>query len=741
MAFCLSVPSVVILISGSILLFFVVVTIREKNDKCAYYMKWMLAAAAFWAIINGIELALYDIGAKVVLSKIAYIGTCSVIPFWLLFVLSYVKQELNLKKCFRCIIFGPPVIMLLFVFTNEYHQLVWPSLTPVEVNGGIRLVYGHGIMVILFAIYSAVIMLYGVVMLMIFLHDSPALIRRQVLLMLVASLSPWILNIVYLLGLSPIQGVDLTPIGFIITGVIFQFAVKCCKMLDLMPIARHILFDEIIDGVLVIDGKNRIMDINSATVDILSMQEDQLVGKSIDEILPMMSKNLSKIANGNRISNTSFSFNGKCIDVKLSSLSNKSCKFGYLAVLRDITNIRQAQAELMEAKEAAEAADIAKGRFLANISHEVRTPMNGIIGFMDLLSRTGLDAEQSEYLQDARSAAQTLLQLLNDILDYSKSESGMLQLESISFNLHMLVRETVILFEPSARRNGTELSCNISGGVPEYVYGDPVRLRQILANLIGNAVKFTEHGKVTVIVDANVDADKKARLRFEICDTGIGMKEEAIDKIFQAFTQADVSTTRKYGGTGLGLAITKKIVDSYRGTIEVQSEPGKGSCFIVSLKLETAEPASVNVSVEQKCYAAEKEAAAVSFRASVLLVDDIQANRKLVSILLKKLGYDSDCAENGKQAVEMCKQKEYDLVLMDCQMPEMDGYQAAREIKSRQGKNNDTPIIAMTANDAEADREMCKEAGMDDYITKPVNTDVLEQILTTYIKNRVCNPE
>jgi hypothetical protein len=213
------------LIAGAILLFFVIFTIREKNDKCAYYLKWLLASAAFWAITNGIELALNDIALKVLLSKLSYIGTCGVVPLWLLFVLNYVKQESLLKKSFKLIISVMPVVMLVFVFTNEFHGLVWPSLEPIEINGGIRLIYGHGIMVLIFAVYSAIMMLFGTFVLINFLHGSPALIKRQVWLMLVASVSPWVANVIYLLGYSPMEGVDLTPIGFIITGVIFHFAV------------------------------------------------------------------------------------------------------------------------------------------------------------------------------------------------------------------------------------------------------------------------------------------------------------------------------------------------------------------------------------------------------------------------------------------------------------------------------------------------------------------------------------
>lgn len=730
MGFSFNVPSVVMLISGVVLLSFVIFTVRQINDKCAYYLKLMMAAAALWAITNSFELALSDIGLKVILSKLSYIGTCSVVPLWLMFVLNYVKHQWLHKRGLGLIISIIPVIVLCFVFTNEFHGLVWPSLEPIEIAGGIRLIYGHGIIVFIFAVYSAIVMLFGTVVLIGFLNSSPALIKQQVLLMLAASISPWISNAIYLLGYSPIEGVDLTPIGFIVPGVIFHFAVLRFKMLDIMPVARHMLFNEISDGVLVIDNKHRIVDINPASSEILGINEEQIVGKHVGDVMPVFVELFDKTGNDDRIRNACFKQNEKYIDVRISRLTDKNQGFGFMALFRDISNIRKTQEELMRAMEEAEAANNAKGRFLANVSHEIRTPMNGIMGFLELLSETALDPVQAEYVNDTKSAADALLCLLNDILDYSKAESGMLQMEHIPVDLHKLINETISLFEPAAKKNGTKLQCFISESVPVSIYGDPIRLRQVLNNLVGNAVKFTENGCVTVRADTLQDADNNELLRLEVKDTGIGMSRETLDRLFKAFAQADTSTTRKYGGTGLGLSITKKIVDLYGGAIDVQSEPGKGSCFTITIGFEPAEHTGAEAAAGKEDGYEGAEWSAGGGKALILLADDIEANRKLVTILLKKQGYEVVCAENGKAAVEMCDAKVYDLVLMDCQMPVMDGYQASKEIRSGQGLNKGTPIVAMTAYDSDSDRRKCKAAGMDDYISKPVRVNILKEVIS-----------
>ncbi len=484
------------------------------------------------------------------------------------------------------------------------------------------------------------------------------------------------------------------------------------------------------DGILVMRPDGGISQMNRNFSHMWKIPQELLVQGDDQEILAFMESQVTDLAqyrqrlNGVTEAEATADFDtlalrdGRFLERYLVPLNISGKLSGTVFSFRDITERRQAEEDLRRAKAEAEAASRAKSDFLAVMSHEIRTPMNGIMGMADLALDTDLSPLQREYLEIVKSSADALLTIINDILDFSKIEAGKLELENIPFDLAAALNDAMRLLVFRAEHKGLLLHLEVLPGVAAHVMGDPGRLRQIITNLVGNAIKFTEHGHIEVRVWPEAPESNEGLLHFAVSDTGVGIPREKQAAIFDAFTQADGSISRKFGGTGLGLSIVLRLVGLMGGKLWVESEEGQGTTFHFTARFMPAPAAAVELASEYHSDACMIQLS----KLNILLVEDNPINQKLAMTLLEKEGCTVTLAVNGIEALDTLAAQDFDLVLMDVQMPLMGGVEATQCIREREGRSGGhVPVIAMTANAMQGDRERCLEAGMDGYITKPLN--------------------
>lgn len=533
-------------------------------------------------------------------------------------------------------------------------------------------------------------------------------------------------NLAFMANRSPTPGLNYGPILAPLTFGLVAVALIRGRVVQLAPVGRGALIDSLEDMMVVLDQSGSVIDLNRMAAVSLGVRHERVQGAPYEKVMAPWYEVVALVkekATGKR----EVRINGVVHELTLVPIADADARLqAQILILRDISDRKQIENQLQKAKEEAEAADEAKSRFLAMISHEIRTPMNAVVGFTHLLQATSIDDEQRQYLDLIVQGGKGLLVVIDDVLDYTKITSGRLELEEAPFKPAEATDRIRRLLDPKARQKGISLDVRLADGLPSVVVGDSVRFGQILTNLVSNAVKFTERGGVAVTLAPGSDpvAAGTCEIVVTVRDTGIGIAPEAMERIFQPFSQADNSITRKYGGTGLGLAISKRLCELMRGDLRVASEPGRGATFTATLHFHAAAGPAAPVPVRAPALAP------VGRPLSLLVFEDNRLNQHVIGALLRKLGHRARFAGTGPEGLQMLDSEPFDALLMDIEMPGMDGYEAARIIRERErGTGRRRRVIAVTAHAMSGIREKCLAAGMDDFLTKPIDPAALKEAL------------
>ena len=823
--------------------------LAHRRARGAVWIAVALLAAAEWCAGYALEIAADGFAAKVAWCKLEYLGILTVPVAWFMLALDFTDSARRFRSSrLALLLWVIPAVALALVATNEHHRLVWSSWTVDPRLSVPVLVVGHGPMFWVVNGYSHLLLATGAFLMLSGRASMPRVGRVQGAAMVAAIAAPWAGNLLYVSGLSPLGALDLTPFGFVVMGLAGTWVIAHARLLDLVPIARNTVVETIDAGMIVLDAAERIVDTNAAAERLLAQPASALLGRRPAGLVP----GWPALEPHGTVELAIAGLNkDRRLDLRLTPIVDAvGRRVGTVALLIDVTARRRAEESLVSAKagletslaaarhmaEEASAAARAKSEFVANMSHEIRTPLNAVLGLSSVLLDTTLTAEQRELVETIQQSGHDLLALLNNVLDFSKIEAGRVDLERHEFSLSESVEQCLELVAPAAAAKGLELWFEHPPGTPARVRGDGTRVRQVLLNLLANAVKFTEAGEVLVRVSVEEWASPESLFHVAVSDTGIGIEAAQMDRLFRSFSQVDPSTTRRHGGTGLGLAICRGLVERMGGSVWADSRPGCGSTFHATLRLQAlaldaapvpegiagrralvayanatgrrilgetltrlglsvravatveeaedalrqegfpelalldaplAPPLSrqlrqngahvlVTRPIDQQAPLAagehglrkpvgarDLERAAVRLLAPgaredepagaalprwpadralprLLVVEDLPVNQKVVRLVLSRLGLAADVAGDAHEALAALRRRMYDVVLMDVQMPWMDGLEATRRIRRELPLSTQPRVIAMTASALPGDRERCLEAGMDDFLSKPI---------------------
>ena len=678
--------------------------------------------------------------AAMVAVKAEYVGSAFIALFFCQFMYNYCHEK-EPEMLLR-IIFYINVLVVFLVFTCEQHSFYYKSIEWIEegrFHPYLQLTYGPGYY--LFQLLSCLIP-YGLALYALIhslMTKNNKLLGKQYkvffLILFVPGISLWMYVSKYTIEF------DYTPfvVGIVVSTMVILVWRR--RSYDFGRMATDAVLKAMDDGVIMVDEHKRIVSFNPAAADVFTELSFQTVGDSIEDMEDFPENILDEDAR------KEFSLNNRYYESHVRRvLGTKGRLQGYIILVLDVTENRKYTEEIMRVSEQAERANMAKSEFLANMSHEIRTPMNAIMGLSDIIMEESRGRKVYNYAADIQSASKSLLTIINDILDLSKVEAGKMELAPVNYYLKATVDEVVNMMDIAASQHSITLNCEYDMNLPCQLHGDDGRIKQILINIMNNAVKFTKKGFVKLSVEGE-PSDKKnsINLVLKVQDTGVGIKPENLQKIFEDFKQIDSKKNRGVEGTGLGLAITKRLVELMKGTIKVDSVYGEGTTFTVTIPQRVVDNRTLAEMPETQQKPAEKMEAFVVSNYKVLVVDDNLINRKVATGFLKNYEFELEEAESGYEAIELVKKTKYNLIFMDHMMPEMDGVETVQIIRNECGDNGRTPvIIALTANAMDGVKDMFLRSGFQDFIAKPLDRKQLNEVLAKWIPSaykKVQKPE
>jgi len=694
------------MLSGALLTALAILLRSYRHEALGRTFLLFLLSTSFWSWNYMLELCSQRMGMALFWANVEYLAipTTPVAFFLFATVLtggSIRSPRLRLGLAFGC------VVIWIAAWTDGYSHLlrVDPKFLAL---GAYRVVdFRPGPAYIANIAFCYILLAVAILRLIRMAKRSDSLSRKHAQIILLGLTLPVVGNLLRVLGYEAIRGIDQTPLLFALAASVAAYGIFRWSLISVAPIARDKVVDRMADAVIVIDPRGRVVDSNPAASRLFGLTSEELSRATMDDL----TKELPDDAGG-EATETAFDLAERSYILRRTPLATAAnAPIGTLLQFTDVTEQRRNEDALRQAKEVAEEASASKSRFVAHVSHELRTPLNGVIGLAQLLDETWLDNNQRGYLTGIRQCSETLLGLVNDVLDLSRMEAEAMPMANEPIDIAKLVEEVAAIHRHSAERKGLKLTTSVRG-LPAFLSGDPLRLRQILNNLIGNSVKFTEEGSVSVEVSRAGDM-----FELKVADTGIGIAFEQQERVLEPFQQADESTTRRFGGTGLGLPITRSLIKRMGGSLSLASRPGEGTTLVALLPLIEAESPYV-----------EEEDDDIPEGMRVLVAEDNEVNALVITSLLEGLGCVVEVREDGQAALDAYGAGEFDIVFLDIQMPILDGLQVARAIRDR-WPHRRTPIYALTANVLDEERQNAKKAGMDGFLTKPIRMAELSAAL------------